>query len=277
LTESAASRVRSSDSGNDSLPLIITITLGTMAKKKAPFDEFERIVQTLLRQKLDVLELGTPVTVERDSKIRGVSGYEHQIDVSFSCRILGVKLIFIVECKYYSRKVSVEDLLAFKSRIDDIRAHKGIFVTTVGYQRGAYTFAKENGIALVIVRGVTWTGISERPAPDATIAHNHLSSLVSDFSEYNGGIAPEVEVGIKPSTEIINSEQEIPQVRDIGFFFRRRNQEIVFGARELSIGKAKICCDYTLGAEIVLEVDGKSTLPSKCLVKYLICRELCKP
>ena len=68
-----------------------------MAKKEVPFDEYERIVQEILQQKLDGLSLDDPVLVERDSKIRGISGYEHQIDASFTCNMLGVKLIFVID------------------------------------------------------------------------------------------------------------------------------------------------------------------------------------
>jgi formylglycine-generating enzyme required for sulfatase activity len=52
----------------------------------------------------------------------------------------------------------IEDVLTFAGRIRDIPAHKGMIVTTVGFQQGAVKMAKANGIALVLVSdaGLTW-------------------------------------------------------------------------------------------------------------------------
>jgi restriction system protein len=56
-----------------------------------------------------------------------------------------------VECKCYAHKVSVDDIEEFHSKIDDIGAHKGIMVTTVGYQEGAVKTARGRGIALALL------------------------------------------------------------------------------------------------------------------------------
>jgi hypothetical protein len=62
-------------------------------------------------------------------------------------------MLVVVECKQYQKKVGVDDLLEFRSRIEDLRAHKGIFVTSSDFQSGAVEFAEANRIALLIVRG----------------------------------------------------------------------------------------------------------------------------
>ena len=85
--------------------------------------------------------------------MKGLSGYEHQIDVVYRFKIWMTEILVIVECKQYEKKVGVDDLLEFKSRIEDLRAHKGIFVTSSDYQSGAIEFARANRIALLVARG----------------------------------------------------------------------------------------------------------------------------
>jgi hypothetical protein len=272
-----------------------------MTKEKVPFSEYEQIVQSIIQQKLSGIELDAPVIVEHNSKLRGVSGYEHQIDVSFSCSMIGVKLLFLVECKYYNKKVSVEDILAFKARIDDIRAHKGVFVTTEGYQKGALTFAKQNGIALVTVKALSpWIMvlhcISRRTIDDV---QDYLKALKDPFIDYNGGISSSIKTGFdrvgiwrkmkkfgvasgvktligrvleKFGVDSISNPYDIH-----GVFFQNKKERIVFEMYELSVESAKVC-DYTPENDgIVFKIDNDgSAIESERLIKYLICREMCK-
>lgn len=80
-----------------------------------------------------------------------ISQREIKVDVSFNYSIAGANLLFLVECKCYAHKVSVDDIEEFHSKIDDIGAHKGIMVTTVGYQEGAVKTARGRGIALALL------------------------------------------------------------------------------------------------------------------------------
>lgn len=59
-------------------------------------------------------------------------------------------LIFVIECKNYNHKVPVDDIEEFASKVDQIRYQKisPICITTVGFQSGGLTFAKNRGITL---------------------------------------------------------------------------------------------------------------------------------
>ena len=59
-------------------------------------------------------------------------------------------LIFVIECKNYNHKVPVDDIEEFASKIDQIRFLKisPICITTIGFQSGGLTFAKNRGITL---------------------------------------------------------------------------------------------------------------------------------
>lgn len=117
------------------------------------FREYEELVFNLIAQSFDGMTGVELVDIDHDLKITGVSGYKHQIDVCYRFRIWEIEVLVIVECKQYSQRVGIGELLEFQSRISDIRAHKGVFVTTVGFQKGAHQFAKESRIALIVAKG----------------------------------------------------------------------------------------------------------------------------
>lgn len=80
-----------------------------------------------------------------------ISQRDIKVDVSFNYTIAGADLLFLVECKCYAHSVTVDEVEEFHSKIDDIGAHKGIMVTTVGFQEGAVKTARGRGIALALL------------------------------------------------------------------------------------------------------------------------------
>lgn len=74
--------------------------------------------------------------------------------MSIELRIADLSLMVLIECKHYKNTVSIADILEFAQRIDDIGAHKGVLVSTVGFQKGAIRIADAYGIALVITEPV---------------------------------------------------------------------------------------------------------------------------
>jgi hypothetical protein len=77
-----------------------------------------------------------------------LSGRRIKIDVSFELLIFGARILFLVECKHYNRTVEAGDVEEFHSKLSDIGAHKGMIVTTLGFQDGAIKTAKGREIAL---------------------------------------------------------------------------------------------------------------------------------
>lgn len=113
--------------------------------------DYELFVHALLKQELAAVSGLEVVELARDVPMTGLSGYTHQIDVMYRLKIWLTELLVLVECKQYAKRVGVDDLLEFRSRLDDLRAHKGVFVTSSGYQSGALEFARANRISLLIV------------------------------------------------------------------------------------------------------------------------------
>jgi len=108
-------------------------------------DSYEQFTQ-------QVISALVGVTVYHQRVYTGrISQRDIKVDVSFNYQVAGADLLFLVECKCYAHSVPVDDVEEFHSKIDDIGAHKGIMVTTVGFQDGAVKTARGRGIALALL------------------------------------------------------------------------------------------------------------------------------
>ncbi len=107
----------------------------------------KNIHETLMRA-----EGHNTVSVDHDVKVPGRSGHHHQIDVFWKFKVAGVEYRTAVECKHHSRPVSIEIVKGFAALLDDIGNISGIIVTTVGFQKGAQSFAESRGVRLLTIR-----------------------------------------------------------------------------------------------------------------------------
>jgi len=114
--------------------------------------EYEQFTQRVIESLVGVIVHHQRVYIGR------ISQREIKVDVSFNYTVAGANLLFLVECKCYSHSVPVDDVEEFHSKIDDIGAHKGIMVTTVGFQEGAVKTARGRGIALALLTNEHQTG-----------------------------------------------------------------------------------------------------------------------
>lgn len=73
----------------------------------------------------------------------------YQIDVYASFIAMGVEFKVITECKRYSTPVSREKVAVLNDKVRSLGVHKGIMISTCGFQSGAYEYAKKHGIALL--------------------------------------------------------------------------------------------------------------------------------
>lgn len=83
------------------------------------------------------------------------------------------QLLYLIECKDYSSKVSVDNIEEFTSKINQVAGEnvKGVFIFTSELQSGAYTFAKNKGLMLIKVLADDTTDI---------LLHNAKNSMQSD-------------------------------------------------------------------------------------------------
>lgn len=152
-------------------------------------DEYEQFTKKVIEELVGV-------TVHHQKVYKGrISQRDIKIDVSFNYTIAGADLLFLVECKCYNHAVPVDDVEEFYSKINDIGAHKGIMVTTVGFQDGTIKTAKGRSIALALLTKERQKGelryvvngigqITTPPSHDGFWQGNFLGSLDC----YNGGM-----------------------------------------------------------------------------------------
>lgn len=114
---------------------------------------------------------------------------EYEIDASVEFTMLGGARFFVlVECraKKAGNRVERDEVLTFHSKIQVLKAQKGIFFTTSGYQKGAVEYAKKHAIALVqVVDGKSTyitKGVDNVPPPKWLNLSEYAGWLV-DLSE----------------------------------------------------------------------------------------------
>jgi hypothetical protein len=151
--------------------------------------KYERFTQNVIEALVGVNVHHQRVYVGR------ISQRKIKIDVSFNYTIAGANLLFLVECKCYDHSVPVNDVEEFYTKIGDIGAHKGIMVTTVGFQKGAIKTARGYGIALALLTNepqageliyvVNYAGLTKpRPANTGFWQGN----LRGPLDSYQGGL-----------------------------------------------------------------------------------------
>ena len=95
--------------------------------------------------------------ITHDEKIHADDGL-YQIDLFASFTIMELEFKVICECKRYKNNVSREKVAVLNDKVRSLGAHKGILLSTSGFQSGAVQYAKKHGIALLRVydRGVEY-------------------------------------------------------------------------------------------------------------------------
>ena len=86
-------------------------------------------------------------SIKHDQKIESDDG-TYQIDVIAEYTALGAKNVVLIECKKHSNSVKRDVVTNLHAKLQSLGAHKGIIISTVGFQRGAVQYAEKHGIAL---------------------------------------------------------------------------------------------------------------------------------
>lgn len=122
--------------------------------------EYEKLTQEIY-QAINSLENVKNIDVQHNVRIEGKSGCKHQVDVYWEFELMGETHRVAIECKNYSKEVSVGRVRDFFGVLYDIGDIKGIFVTKTGYQSGAIKYADYYNISLKELRFPTekdWEG-----------------------------------------------------------------------------------------------------------------------
>ncbi len=92
------------------------------------------------------------IQVEVNKFLTGTNGIRRQFDIYWEYELGGFIYKNIIECKDYQTSISIDRIDGLVGKLRDFPDLKGIFATKNGYQSGAETKARQDGIELLIVR-----------------------------------------------------------------------------------------------------------------------------
>ncbi len=109
--------------------------------------EFEKYCLAILNAYAEAEALKNFIILH-NQKVQTGDG-DYQIDLMAEFMALSVSFKVIIECKRYTRPVEREKIVVLAGKVRSLGAHKGILISTSGFQSGATEYAKKHGIALL--------------------------------------------------------------------------------------------------------------------------------
>jgi hypothetical protein len=116
-----------------------------IVSKITPLD-FEKYCLTVIKEYAEEENLND-FNIIHNKKIKK-NDEDYQIDVFVEFMALKAKFKIFVECKRQKRPVERDEVILLNEKVQNLAAHKGILISTSGFQSGAIKRAEENGIAL---------------------------------------------------------------------------------------------------------------------------------
>jgi hypothetical protein len=133
------------------------------------WEEYQHQAGGLLR------ELG--FSTEVNARLREANGTVHAIDVAARRTVAGVKLLWIVECKFWNRRVPMEKVAALKAIVDAVGADRGLAMSESGFQSGSIRMAVQKNITLSSLADLRANAADEILAARVAVAEKVLMDL----------------------------------------------------------------------------------------------------
>jgi len=126
--------IRSGADEEKKRPRLIAIAKVVTAKKEKniymaeqKWKRFEKLAYEIQK------DLAPNAEVKFDEKILGVdSGVPRQVDISIRQNIGQMPMLIVMDCKDHKDPVDVKDMEAFAGEVRDVRAHKGVMISSNG-------------------------------------------------------------------------------------------------------------------------------------------------
>ena len=114
----------------------------TPAQPDPKWKRFEKIIHAMHQQLAPAGAIVTP-----DDKVMGCeSQVLRQLDVTIRANVASYSLFIVIECRDESRPIDVNGIGEFATKLHDVKANKGIMISTSGFTEGAVTMAQARGI-----------------------------------------------------------------------------------------------------------------------------------
>ena len=132
------------------------------AVEESKWKRFEKLVYEIQKS-----FSGTTASVtHRDHIVGADSKVSREIDISIKQQIAQFPILVIVDCKDYAEPVNVKTVEEFAGLAQDVRANKGVMVSSNGFTAAAINVAKNKGIdtlCLIDSKGVDWKSFVSVP------------------------------------------------------------------------------------------------------------------
>jgi predicted helicase len=109
--------------------------------------EFEQFCLMVIKKYAEQNNLND-FKITHNKKMR-INDENYQIDLFAEFTAINVKFNIIIECKHQRRSIERAEIILLNDKINNSTAHKGILISTSGFQKGAIKRAEKNGIALL--------------------------------------------------------------------------------------------------------------------------------
>lgn len=133
------------------------------------WEEYQHQAAALLR------EVG--FSTEINARLVEPNGTAHAIDVVGRRMVAGVDLLWIVECKYWNRRVPIEKVLTLRSLVLDLGADRGLLMSESGFQSGAIRTASQKNITLTSLNDLRANAADDILAARVAAAEKSLMDL----------------------------------------------------------------------------------------------------
>lgn len=132
--------------------------------------------------------------VEPQAKVRLARGDTKCVDVKAVRNSAGIKTVSVFECRCRRRKVTKEEVHAFRTVVADSGAHFGVIVSPVGFQKGAVKAAQ-----LTNLRLAKWTEFeaSQEPRWTEHCLRPRLERAFYGFNDLTGVYSAEENARLK--------------------------------------------------------------------------------
>jgi hypothetical protein len=113
----------------------------------------------LVEEIVALLHEAEGVTVERNVRLPSLSdpAQIREIDVLLTGNVAGYTVHIPIECKNYGNRITVGQIGEFKDKLEDVglSAQGSLYVSVTGFGRDARRRAKDHGIRLFELKGLT--------------------------------------------------------------------------------------------------------------------------
>jgi hypothetical protein len=109
--------------------------------------------------------------------LEGARG-KHEIDVAVRTRRAGIAQLWVVECKYWKRRVGKDRVLVLAEVAADLGADRGLLLSESGFQAGAVRVARSSNVTLSSISDLRENAAEEKAELDAKIALKRISLML---------------------------------------------------------------------------------------------------